>query len=277
MPRILVALLAAAILTFLPVTPARADDVAAIVRDFDAYSRAQDPVRAAQRGDAGAARRWPDNSPGAVAARKSSLQEFRRRLLATPVAGLGDEDALNRELLLGRVELALDGLAFDEERLAFISGDGFYTTADYAALNTPLDDAADAEAWIARLQALPAYYARETANLRRGIQTGVTQPPRTVERAIADVRAQLNQSPDKTPLLAPFRNASPSFPPAQLAAFAAAAATRSSSRSGRRSASCCGSSSRTTCLPRARRSASAPCRKARTTTPTWRAGTPRLR
>jgi hypothetical protein len=29
---------------------ARADDIAAIVRDYDAYARVQDPVRAGQRG-----------------------------------------------------------------------------------------------------------------------------------------------------------------------------------------------------------------------------------
>ena len=34
-----------------PVATARADDVPSIVRDYDAFARAQDPVRAAQRGD----------------------------------------------------------------------------------------------------------------------------------------------------------------------------------------------------------------------------------
>jgi uncharacterized protein (DUF885 family) len=188
------------------------DSIAAIVKDFDAFSRAQDPVRAAQRGDPQAARIWPDNSPQAVAARKAANQEFQRRLLALPAAGLAGEDQLNHELLSDRVNLALDGFAFDEERLPFISGDGFYTTADYAALNTPLDDEAAAEAWIARLEALPAYYAREIENLRRGIQTGMTQPRRTVERAIADVRGQIDQSDDATTLLAPFRNVPQSFP-----------------------------------------------------------------
>jgi len=117
------------------------------------------------------------------------------------------------------VNLALDGFVFDEERLPFISGDGFYTTADYAALNTVLGDEAAADAWIARLEALPAYYARETDNMRRGIRTGMTQPPRTVERAIADVRGQIAQPDDKTPLLAPFRNVPQSFPADRHAAL----------------------------------------------------------
>jgi uncharacterized protein (DUF885 family) len=204
-----------------PVATARADDVPSIVRDYDAFARAQDPVRAAQRGDREAARRWPDNSPAAVAARRDALLGFQRRLQAVPGAGLADEDALNRGLLLDRTSSALEGLAFDEERIPFISGDGFYTTADYAALNTRLLDEASAEAWIARLQALPAFYAREIENMRRGLQTGFTQPRRTVERAIADVRAQSALELAKSPLLAPFRTLPESMPARQGEALAA--------------------------------------------------------
>ena len=52
-----------ALMTFLVPVVARADDIAAIVHDYDAYARVQDPVRAGQRGDRAALRRWPDDSP----------------------------------------------------------------------------------------------------------------------------------------------------------------------------------------------------------------------
>jgi len=223
MHKILFATIAGLLVTFQPAHAASLatgpDSITAIVEDFDAFNRAQDPIRAAQRGDKEAARIWPDNSPPAIAARKAAYQVFQHRLHSLPATSLAGEDELNRQLLLDRVNLALDGFVFDEERLPFISGDGFYTTADYAALNTVLGDEAAADAWIARLEALPAYYARETDNMRRGIRTGMTQPPRTVERAIADVRGQIAQSDDKTPLLAPFRNVPQSFPADRHAAL----------------------------------------------------------
>ena len=181
-----------------------ADDMASIVRDFDAHMRILDPVRAGQRGDREALKRWPDNSPAAVEERKQRLLGFRDRLAALDVAKLSRTDALHHALIGDRVDVALAGLAFDEERIPFISGDGFYTTADYAALGTTLNTGDDAEAWLTRLAALPAYYATETANMARGIRTGFTQPRMTVERAIADVRSQAEQSSEKSPLLTPF-------------------------------------------------------------------------
>jgi len=142
------ALFLSAMLAMMPVTATLADDVATIVRDFDAFAHDQYPVRAAQRGDPEAMRRWPDDSPKAVVARRESLERFRARLAAVDVAGLSGEDALNRELLVERVGQALDALRSVKERMPFISGDGFYTTADYAALNTVLAGETDAEAWL---------------------------------------------------------------------------------------------------------------------------------
>jgi uncharacterized protein (DUF885 family) len=215
------ALLQSAVLAVTPVGVAAADDMAAIVRDYDAFAREQDPVRAAQRGDRAAMRRWPDNSRAAVAERRRSLERFRSRLAAIEVGGLAPEEALNHELLTERVGAALEALEFDEERIPFISGDGFYTTPDYAALNTVLQTEADAEAWLARIAALPGYFGTEIDNMSRGIATGFTQPRATVERAIADVRSQAGQAAAESPLFAPFATLPESLPAATREAWRA--------------------------------------------------------
>jgi uncharacterized protein (DUF885 family) len=206
-----------------PVDHPGGDAMDAIVREFDAFARTQDPVRAAQRGDPLALRRWPDNAPAAVAERRRALEGFRERLAALDASTLAGEDALNHELLADRVGTALEALTFDEERIPFISGDGFYTTPDYAALNTVLHDEAGAEAWLARLAALPGYFAVETANLARGVATGWTQPRATVERAIADVRAQATRAPRDSLLFAPFAALPESLPAARREALQARA------------------------------------------------------
>ena len=138
-------------------TVAVADDMTALVRDYDAFARLLDPVRAGERGDATALRRWPDDSPAALTERRKTLQGFKTRLDGLAGAALGTDDVLNRNLLSDRVGVALAGLEFDAERIPFIDGDGFYTVPDYAALNTVLKTEADADAWLARLAAIPGY------------------------------------------------------------------------------------------------------------------------
>jgi uncharacterized protein (DUF885 family) len=214
----------AGVATAAAVTISWADDMPSIARDYDAFARVQDPVRAGVRGDRAALTRWPDNSPAAVAERQRQLEAFAARLAAlkSPDAmPLGADDALNYTLLTDRVQIALEGFAFDPERIAFISGDGFYTVPDYAALNTVLSTEADAAAWLARLRAIPAFYSIEIANMERGIRTGFTQPQRTTERAIEDVRAQLATPLEQSPLLAPFATFPEAFPAERRAALRA--------------------------------------------------------
>ncbi|MBL8552496.1 MAG: DUF885 domain-containing protein [Hyphomonadaceae bacterium] len=173
----------------------------AIVADYDAFARAADPIRAASRGDAAAARLWPDNSPAAVAARAAALRALSARLDA--VGGLPAAEAMERAILVYRLQDASDGAAFDEERVPFISGEGFFANPDYAATLTVLRSRADAEAWLARLEAIPAYYERETANMRRAIGTRFTQPALVVRNTIRGVRAQAAIPSEESPLMAP--------------------------------------------------------------------------
>ena len=202
---------------------APADDIKAIVADYVVYSRAQDPIRAAQRDDADAARRWPDDSVAAVAARRNALEGFRARLNALAGADLSADDALNRDILIDRVDVALEGFTFDEERMPFITGEGFYNTPESVALTTTIRNAEDAEAWLARLAAIPGYYAVEIENMRRGIATHFTQPKLVVDVAIGDLEKASSQPADQSALLLPFRTMPATIPAKAQAAFRARA------------------------------------------------------
>jgi hypothetical protein len=63
-----------------PVVPAEA--LHQILKDYDAYWSANDPIGAGQRGDLAAAARWPDDSPKAEAARHAADLAFQARLTA---------------------------------------------------------------------------------------------------------------------------------------------------------------------------------------------------
>lgn len=102
------------------------------------------------------------------------------------------------------LDTTITGLDFDETRIPFTNDSGFHTLASYLAQSTPLRGRGDAEAWLARLEALPGYYADNIANARRGIATGFTQPAIVVERVLETARTQAAVPAEESPLLAPF-------------------------------------------------------------------------
>jgi uncharacterized protein (DUF885 family) len=185
---------------------APADDLHAIEVDYDRYLDKADPIDAAQRGDRYAARVWPDDSPAAVADRLKDLKTFRDRLHAIAPAALAGEDALDYAVLSYRVDLDIEGGRFDEERIPFTSDEGFFVTPAFVAEGTRLRNAADIDAYMARLAALPGYYDREIANMRRGVATGFVQPRVTALTAARATRAAADAPADEHPLLKPFDN-----------------------------------------------------------------------
>jgi uncharacterized protein (DUF885 family) len=183
-------------------------ELQSLVKDYERFSRAQDPIRSAQRGDVDAATRWPDDTPEAVAERKRALEDFRARLDRLAKTDLDAAEALERDVLADRVVTALDGLAFDEERMPFISGEGFFVNPDYTAAFTALTSEAEAERWLTRIAAFPDYYDAQIANMRRGIKSGFTQPRLVVDNALKTARAQAALPAEQSPLVDPFRKMS---------------------------------------------------------------------
>ena len=191
---------------------AAADRLEAIVADYDSLVRQTD-------GDNPAG--WPDVTPAAVARRTQTYRSLRERLSALAPAPPRSEQALTRELLDWRLATAIEGARFDEERIPFDNGDGFFNTANYVAANTVLHDAREARAWIARLATLPGYYAAETANMRRGIATGFVQPRSIAEGILAVLRVAAEQPTESSPLLGPLQRLPATMPAEERAALLA--------------------------------------------------------
>jgi len=193
--------------------------LAAVMAGYERVDRAANPFTAAREGDAEALRRLPDPSREAALALRTELVALQAQAQRVPTRGLSAEDALNRDFLLRVLAEDIGGIDLDFARAPISNGDGFFTLADGLAYGTPIRSAADAEAWIARLEALPLYYERSIANARRGIATGFTQPRIVVERALETARGQLATL--ETTLLVPFERMPSTISAAQTEAYRA--------------------------------------------------------
>ena len=214
-------LIALAVLTI--ASPAFADDKALneLVVDYESYALGQDPISAGREGDRAALSKLPDVSIGADTLRRSFYEEFRGRLEKIGPAGLSTEARLNRQFLAWTLDRRLKALGFDQARMPFDSDSGFDQDMGYVASTTHIDSEADAEAWIARLKALPRYYQRNLDNARRGVKTRFTQPRSISESVLARARAAAASPVENDPLLKPFDGAR--LAPEKLAALKAAA------------------------------------------------------
>lgn len=180
--------------------------------DYDQWERDTDPVTAGDEGDEPSLFRLPDASPAAADVRRTALFDFQRRLLALQTVALNDADRLNRDLLSRAVADALKDASFDTDRMPFTAYWSFSSFGDSLARRTVIRTRLEADAYLARLTALPAYYDQQIANARRGLVTGFVQPKLVAEVALRTARKQALIPWEESPLLTPLAHLPSTIP-----------------------------------------------------------------
>ena len=194
-----------------------------IIADYETFNRQVDPLSAGAEGDREALRRLPDVRPEAEQADRKQLVVFGERLAKIDAQQLSGEAALNHALLTSIVKESTEEIEFDFSRIAFQNDEGFHTLADYLGRSTTIASREDADAWLARLAALPAWYEQNVSNLKRGIKTRYTQPRIVVDRVLDVARKQVEVKPEDNSLLLPFAHMPASIPAQAQAEYRAKA------------------------------------------------------
>lgn len=176
----------------------------ALIGEYEQLIRKDDPVSAGQEGDRDALRRLPDVRPQTQLTLRTQLKAIVERLARIDASRLPDEAALNHLLLSGVVATHAEQASFDLPRIPFENDSGFHTLLDYLARTTTIGSREDADAWLARLEATPAFYEQNLANLQRGIKTRFTQPRIVADRVLEVARKQVATKAEDSSLLLPF-------------------------------------------------------------------------
>lgn len=207
-------LLLVAIWIVLPVTTSFAQEtnndgsaaLQALIADFEQYELSNNPIRAGREGDLDALSRWPDASFAAVESSRAETRKFHERLQAIDAAELSDNERINYIVLdyvLGsRVELG----QFDRERMPFTNDSGFFSSPFQVARNTRIANLGEAEAWLKRIERIPAWLNQHRAWLERGIETGAVQPAYVVEAVVRQLNTIANTETEDSPLLTPLQS-----------------------------------------------------------------------
>jgi len=192
----------------------------ALVDDYEQWRAANNPIRAGRRGDLEAAARWPDPSFEAVAARRAAERGFKRRLDGIDVQALSQANRASHAVLDYLLETAVTMAAFEPERTPFVNDSGFFSMPLGVASSTRPRSPAAAEAWLARLAALPEWLAGHRRWLEKGIDDGFVQPAYVVEAVIGQLEAIAATAAAESPLVEPFAQLPPTVDAGRRAALA---------------------------------------------------------
>ncbi|MEL8056818.1 MAG: DUF885 domain-containing protein [Pseudomonadota bacterium] len=189
--------------TLAPVVDAQTfDDV---IAQYEAFNTAGSPDAAAdERGEE--VSEWSNVTPEFAAARADEAQDMLSTLRALTSPAPTPEREILRHLLSTQIMMRDSDFA----RIPMDGDWGFFAEAPYAALSYRINSREKAEAWIARLNDLPRYFAEHTENMRRGIETGWTQHTDPLATSMAQIREIIVEDPTESSLFVPFLSLSAS-------------------------------------------------------------------
>lgn len=187
-----------------------AERLADLASRFDTARGRFDPLAATDSGD----NRFDDQlaitiAPAQRAERFAAWRGFLKELAALPARSLPASQRLNRELLVQQLQDRLAFERFPDHLLPLQQMDAvplqlaFYASGEGGQ---PLKTAAQIEAYLKRVQRLPAWCDQAIANLREGLRRGVVQSRPVVDVALPLFRNLAEADAEHSPFTAPARN-----------------------------------------------------------------------
>ena len=185
-------------------TKAAATTLHALLRDYWEWRLREFPEGATWLGDARYNARLTDLSPEAIERRKQFIRRTLERARAIDASRLTGQDLLSRALIVWELQVAVEGQAYPTEVLVLDQLDGPQIGLAQLVSATPFRTRVDYDDYLARLAAIPRYFAQVTALLRRGIELGWVQPNGPLRGVPDQIQGQLTGDPTKSPFYAPF-------------------------------------------------------------------------
>lgn len=181
------------------------DPLLPIISAYEALEQNADPSsRARAKGEL--PHQWPDTRPIAVEARAAAAANLIRQIEAVQT-----DREIDKAILLRLLQVHVDARVNDTARIPFTGDWGFHAEPLFTSMQTRLMRVEDAEAWIARLNDLPRYFQENTDNMRRGIATGWTAYADPVATMKEQIREQITDVPEDSPLYSPFITMAPTI------------------------------------------------------------------
>jgi uncharacterized protein (DUF885 family) len=168
------------------------------------YNLRTNPISATVYGD----KRWNDQlgdfSEEAVERDLQEARKFLARFEALDSSGFPDQEALNKELMVRDLRMALEGARFKPWETPVSQMDGIHIWLPMLVTFSTFDSVKDYSDYISRLTQAPRAMDQTMALMRHGMKDGLMPPRFLLSKVVDQADAIATQAPEKSPLAQPF-------------------------------------------------------------------------
>lgn len=189
------------------------------------YCMTEYPEWATYVGYPGQNRRWTDNSLAAIERRNRELQLPMNVIRTIDRTELDAGNQLNFDLFKKEIEQGIEGIRFKGEFLAINQLGGVQQDVPQMFEIMPHQSVKDYEDILARLKGVPTVISQTLVLLKKGLETGITEPRITLRDVPQQVESQLVADPAKNPMLQAFKEFPADIPSAEQERLRREAAT----------------------------------------------------
>ena len=203
-----------------PVAGAAAQLKVLLDEDLDATFR-RNPIQATVRGVPGYNHLLPDLSFATLEREHARERTALARLKALDAKVLHGQDRISYELLLDRMELAVEAQQFrDADALVLTTLGGLHNVLPRAAQVTPFRKAEDYRDYAKRIRAASRLADDTIARLRVGMASGWMSTQPVLDRIVGAIDAHLVEDVAQSALMAPFASMAEGIPDAERTGLA---------------------------------------------------------
>lgn len=136
-------------------------------------------------------------------------REFLKQFEDVREASLTGQDVLNRQLMIQRLQMRIEGAKFKPWEMPVNQMDGPHLFFTELAIVTPFRTTKDYENYISRLHQMPRVFEQTTANMRSGLRDHLMPPRYLLEKVAEQAKSISQKTGEESPLARPLK----SFPP----------------------------------------------------------------
>ncbi|HEY0590886.1 MAG TPA: DUF885 domain-containing protein [Thermoanaerobaculia bacterium] len=158
------------------------------------------PTYATYVGDRRFNHRLEEMSLAAIERRKRERRALLDRALRIDRGTLPEGDRLNYDLIVGELQLEIDGQRFPSELMPVNQMSGVHQELAELALFAPRTKREDFESFIGRIREFPRLVGETIELMREGIARGIVQPREPLREVPDVIAAQIADDPERTPV-----------------------------------------------------------------------------